>query len=130
MEFGVLAGYPVVDVKVTLKDGSYHEVDSSELAFKVAGSMAFKEAARRAEPDLLEPIMKVRGNRAGGIHGRYHRRRQFPARARAEMETRDAAQSGARPSRWRRLSDTPPISARPGQGRAPHAVLALQRGAA
>ena len=56
---GVLAGYPVVDVKVTLYDGSYHEVDSSEMAFKIAGSMAFKEAARRADPVLLEPIMKV-----------------------------------------------------------------------
>ena len=56
---GVLAGYPVVDVKVTLYDGSYHEVDSSEMAFKIAGSMAFKEAARKADPVLLEPIMKV-----------------------------------------------------------------------
>ncbi len=56
---GVLAGYPVVDVKVTLYDGSYHEVDSSEMAFKIAGSMAFKEACRIADPVLLEPIMKV-----------------------------------------------------------------------
>ena len=56
---GVLAGYPVVDVKVTLYDGSYHEVDSSEMAFKIAGSMAFKEACRKANPVLLEPIMKV-----------------------------------------------------------------------
>ncbi len=56
---GVLAGYPVVDVKVTLYDGSYHEVDSSEMAFKIAGSMAFKEAARKANPVLLEPVMKV-----------------------------------------------------------------------
>ncbi len=59
---GVLAGYPVVDVKVTLYDGSYHEVDSSEMAFKIAGSMAFKEAARKADPVLLEPIMKVAVN--------------------------------------------------------------------
>jgi elongation factor G len=59
MEFGVLAGYPLVDVKVTLQDGAYHDVDSSELAFKIAGSMAFKEAARRAEPVLLEPIFAV-----------------------------------------------------------------------
>ena len=59
MEAGVLAGYPVVDVKVTLYDGSYHEVDSSEMAFKIAGSMAFKEAMRKADPTLLEPIMKV-----------------------------------------------------------------------
>ncbi len=59
MEFGVLAGYPMVDVKVTLLDGQYHDVDSSELAFKIAGSMVFKEAARRAGPVLLEPMMGV-----------------------------------------------------------------------
>jgi elongation factor G len=59
MEYGVLAGYPMVDVKVTLQDGAYHDVDSSELAFKIAGSMAFKEAARRAGPALLEPMMAV-----------------------------------------------------------------------
>ena len=59
MNAGVVAGYPVVDVKVTLFDGSYHEVDSSEMAFKIAGSMAFKEAMRKADPTLLEPIMKV-----------------------------------------------------------------------
>ena len=59
LQAGVLAGYPVVDVKVTLYDGSYHEVDSSEMAFKIAGSMAFKEAARKANPVLQEPIMKV-----------------------------------------------------------------------
>ena len=58
-EFGVLAGYPMVGVKVTLQDGAYHEVDSSEMAFKVAGSMAFKEAARKAGPKLLEPMMAV-----------------------------------------------------------------------
>jgi elongation factor G len=58
-EFGVLAGYPLVGVKVTLRDGAYHEVDSSEMAFKVAGSMAFKEAARKAAPMLLEPMMAV-----------------------------------------------------------------------
>ena len=59
MNAGVLAGFPVVDVKVTLYDGSYHEVDSSEMAFKIAGSMAFKEACRKADPTLQEPIMKV-----------------------------------------------------------------------
>ena len=62
MEAGVLAGYPVVDVKVTLYDGSYHEVDSSEMAFKIAGSMAFKEACKKADPVILEPIMKVSVN--------------------------------------------------------------------
>ena len=59
MHAGVLAGYPVVDVKVTLYDGSYHEVDSSEMAFKIAGSMAFKEAMRKCDPVIMEPIMKV-----------------------------------------------------------------------
>jgi elongation factor G len=59
MEHGILAGYPVVDIRVSLYDGSYHEVDSSEVAFKIAGSMAFKDAARSADPVLLEPIMQV-----------------------------------------------------------------------
>ena len=59
MQSGVIVGYPVVDVKVTLYDGSYHEVDSSEMAFKIAGNMVFKEAARRANPVLLGPVMDV-----------------------------------------------------------------------
>ena len=59
MQSGILAGYNVVDVKVTLNGGSYHEVDSSEMAFKIAGSMAFKNAMRKASPILTEPIMKV-----------------------------------------------------------------------
>ena len=59
MQNGVLAGYNVVDVRVTLFDGSYHEVDSSEMAFKIAGSMAFKEGMRKADPVLKEPAMKV-----------------------------------------------------------------------
>jgi elongation factor G len=59
MEFGVLAGYPMVDVRMTLEDGAYHDVDSSELAFKIAGNQAFKEAARKARPVLLEPVFKV-----------------------------------------------------------------------
>ena len=59
MQFGVLAGYQMVDVKVTLEDGAYHDVDSSELAFKLAGSMAFKEAARKADPVILEPTFAV-----------------------------------------------------------------------
>ncbi|RUA14176.1 MAG: elongation factor G, partial [Flavobacteriia bacterium] len=59
MQGGVLAGYPVEDVKVTLYDGSYHDVDSSEMAFKLAASMCFKEGARKANPIILEPIMKV-----------------------------------------------------------------------
>jgi elongation factor G len=59
LENGVLAGYPMVDIRVELTDGSYHEVDSSEMAFKIAGSIAFKEGAQRASPALLEPMMKV-----------------------------------------------------------------------
>jgi elongation factor G len=59
MQYGVLAGYPLVGIKLTLVDGSYHEVDSSEMAFKIAGSMALKEAARKANPALLEPMMAV-----------------------------------------------------------------------
>ncbi|MBE3134747.1 MAG: elongation factor G, partial [Acidobacteria bacterium] len=59
MSAGVVAGYPVDDVSVTLEDGSFHEVDSSEIAFKIAGSMAFKDAARKAGPVLLEPIVRV-----------------------------------------------------------------------
>jgi elongation factor G len=59
LAFGPLAGFPVEDIKVTLLDGAYHDVDSSELAFKIAGSMVFKEAARKADPALLEPLMAV-----------------------------------------------------------------------
>ena len=76
MESGVLAGYPVVDVKATVTDGSYHEVDSSEMAFKIAGSMAFKEAMAKASPVLLEPIMARRGGHARRLHGGRHRRHQ------------------------------------------------------
>ena len=76
---GVLAGYEVVDVKVSLIDGSYHEVDSSEMAFKIAGSMAFKEAARKAKPVLLEPMMRVEvvvpEEYMGGVTGDLHSRR-------------------------------------------------------
>lgn len=79
MENGVIAGYPVVDVKVTLFDGSFHEVDSSEMAFKVAGSMAFKEGAKKAAPVLLEPIMKVEvvtpEDYMGDVMGDLNRRR-------------------------------------------------------
>ena len=76
---GVLAGYPVVDVTVTLYDGSYHDVDSSELAFKIAGSMAFKEGARNAKPTLLEPVMRVEivtpEDYLGPVNGDLNRRR-------------------------------------------------------
>jgi elongation factor G len=79
MANGVIAGYPVVDCKVTLYDGSYHDVDSSEIAFKIAGSMAFKEGAKKAKPVLLEPIMKVEVSTPedymGDINGDLNRRR-------------------------------------------------------
>ncbi len=79
MQNGVIAGYPVVDVKVTLFDGSYHDVDSSEMAFKIAGSMGFKEGARKASPALLEPIMKVEvvtpEDFVGPVNGDLNRRR-------------------------------------------------------
>ena len=79
MENGIIAGYPVVDVKVTLYDGSYHEVDSSEMAFKIAGSMGFKEGAKTADPVLLEPIMKVEvvtpEDYLGAVTGDLNRRR-------------------------------------------------------
>ena len=79
MQNGVIAGYPVVDVKVTLYDGSYHDVDSSEIAFKIAGSMAFKEGAKKAKPVLLEPIMRVEvvtpDEYMGDVNGDLNRRR-------------------------------------------------------
>ncbi|MCI9588582.1 MAG: elongation factor G [Oscillospiraceae bacterium] len=90
---GVCAGYPVVDVKVTLYDGSYHEVDSSEMAFKIAGSMAFKEACQKAEPTLLEPIMKVcvivpeeyMGDVIGDLNSRRGQIQGFEARTGAQQ---------------------------------------------
>ena len=90
---GVVAGYPVVDVKVTLYDGSYHEVDSSEMAFKIAGSMAFKEACQKADPTLLEPIMKVcvivpeeyMGDVIGDLNSRRGQIQGFEARTGAQQ---------------------------------------------
>ena len=90
---GVLACYPVVDVKVTLYDGSYHEVDSSEMAFKIAGSMAFKEACQKADPTLLEPIMKVcvivpeeyMGDVIGDLNSRRGQIQGFEARSGAQQ---------------------------------------------
>ena len=82
IENGVIAGYPVVDVKVSLYDGSYHDVDSSEIAFKIAGSMAFRDGALKANPVLLEPIMKVEvvtpENYMGDVMGDLNRRRGLP----------------------------------------------------
>ena len=90
---GVVAGYPVVDVKVTLYDGSYHEVDSSEMAFKIAGSMAFKEACQKADPTLLEPIMRVcvivpeeyMGDVIGDLNSRRGQIQGFEARTGAQQ---------------------------------------------
>ena len=90
---GVVAGYPVVDVKVTLYDGSYHEVDSSEMAFKIAGSMAFKEACQKADPTLLEPIMRVcvivpeeyMGDVIGDLNSRRGQIQGFEARSGAQQ---------------------------------------------
>jgi elongation factor G len=82
MENGVVAGYPVVDVKVTLYDGSYHDVDSSEMAFKIAGSMAFRDGAQNSKPVLLEPVMKVEvvtpEDYMGDVMGDLNRRRGLP----------------------------------------------------
>jgi elongation factor G len=82
MENGVIAGYPVVDCKVTLYDGSYHDVDSSEMAFKIAGSMGFRDGALKADPVLLEPIMRVEvvtpEDYMGDVMGDLNRRRGLP----------------------------------------------------
>lgn len=93
MEAGILAGYPVVDVKATLFDGSYHEVDSSEMAFKIAGSMAFKECTRKAHPVLLEPIMAVEvvvpdeymGDVIGDLNSRRGKIQRMQIRGKAEV---------------------------------------------
>jgi elongation factor G len=93
MENGILAGYPVLDIKVTLYDGSYHDVDSSEMAFKIAGSMAFKEGCRKAKPILLEPVFKIEvtvpeeymGDVMGDINSRRGRVEGMEARAGAQV---------------------------------------------
>ena len=112
MKNGVLAGFPVVDVKVSLVDGSYHEVDSSEMAFKIAGSMGFKEACRKAQPVLLEPIMKVEvvtpedymGDVMGDLNGRRGRFRAWRPRA--------GRRSSVPWCRWPRCSAMPRTCAR------------------
>ena len=112
MESGVLAGYPVVDIRVELVDGSYHDVDSSEMAFKVAGSMAFKEAMKRAKPKLLEPMMAVEvvtpEDYLGDVMGNLNSRR-----GRVEgLEPRGNAQAIKARCRSRRCSATRPTCAR------------------
>ncbi len=92
MNTGVLAGYPMVDVKVALIDGSFHEVDSSDMAFKIAGSLAFKNAAQKAHPVLLEPVMAVEVVTPGRVHGGRHRRPQLPPWSRERHGTARHAQ--------------------------------------
>ena len=132
MEFGVLAGYPLVDVKVTLQDGQSHDVDSSELAFKIAGSMAFKEAARRADPAILEPMMAVEvttpddylGDVIGDLNSRRGQIQSMEERSGARLVT------GPRPVVGDvRLRGGPPLQDL-GAGELQHAVRFLRRGPA
>jgi elongation factor G len=95
MENGIIAGYPVVDVKVTLNDGSYHDVDSSEMAFKIAGSMGFREGAKKAGPAILEPVMSVEvvtpeeymGDVMGDLNGRRGKVEGMEPRGNAQVVT-------------------------------------------
>ena len=113
LETGVIAGYPVVDIKVTLIDGSYHEVDSSEAAFKIAGSMAIKEALRKSDPILLEPVDGRRGRDPRAVHGRRHGQPLRPPRQdRGHGGPLAAPRSSAPRCRWARCSATPPTSVR------------------
>ncbi len=129
---GFLAGYPMVDFKATVFDGSFHAVDSNELSFKMAGSLAFKDAMTRARPTILEPVMKVEvyapsdfaGDLMGDLNGRRGRI------CRHGHARRDDPSSGRR-CRWRRCSPTSSTSRRPPAGAVvPDGVLALRRGAA
>ena len=120
LQSGVKAGYPMVDVAVELIDGSYHDVDSSEMAFKVAGSMAVQEAARRAKPVLLEPVMRGRGRDARGVPRRRDRRPLAAPRQASRARSRAATRSrSARSSRWARCSATRPTCARRPRGARP-----------
>ncbi len=130
MQAGVLAGYPVVDVKVTLYDGSYHEVDSSEMAFKICGSMAFKEACQKAGPTLLEPIMKVVVIGAGRVYGRRHRRYQCPPRPDRRHGLRNGAAIVTRTCPWHMFGYATDLRSKT-QGRGPvhHGAQPLRRAA-
>ena len=128
MQYGVLAGYPLVGIKATLLDGAAHDVDSSEMAFKIAGSMVLKEAVRKADPALLEPIMQVEVRTPGVLHGRRHRRPELPARPdpvdgghqRREGRAGAGAAVGDVRLRWR------PAEQDPGSGELHHAVRGLR----
>ena len=132
MEGGVLAGYPMVDIKAILYDGSYHEVDSNELAFKIAASMGFKEAARKASPVLLEPVMSVEvvvpmeymGTMIGDLNSRRGRIEGIEHRAGSRGGQVDGAAG-----RNVRLCH-PDALEHPGPRNVFHALLALRRGAA
>ena len=129
---GVLAGYPVVDVKVTLFDGSYHEVDSNENAFKMAASIAFKEGMRRGEPGAARADDGGRSRDARGLHGQRDRRPVVAPRRRSRAWTTwPAAQGRSRPRcRSRRCSATrPPALADPGPRDVHDGIQALRRGA-
>ena len=108
---GVLAGYPMVDVQVRLVDGSFHAVDSSEMAFKVAGSLGFKKGAVQCKPTLLEPIMLAYGHGARGRHGRRDGRHQLPARPGAGHGLQGQPSRSSAPwCPWPRCSPTSPSS--------------------
>jgi elongation factor G len=122
MAFGVLAGYPVEDIKVTLLDGAYHDVDSSELAFKIAGSMVFKEAARKADPALLEPLMAVEVTTPTTTWAPSSATSTpVVARCRA-WRRRTATRSCVRSSRCRRCSATSATCGRRPQGQASYSM--------
>ena len=129
LENGVKAGYPMVDVRVTLIDGKYHDTDSSEIAFKIAGSLALKEAAKRAKPVLLEPVFAVEVVTPRGVHGRRDRRPQPPPRPRrghGAARQRPGGQ-GPRPAVGDvRLRDRPAVDD-PGPGDLHDAVRPLRR---
>ena len=113
MNVGVLAGYPMVGVKAILLDGASHDVDSSEMAFKIAGSMGFKEAVRKANPVILEPIMVGRGAYSRGVHGRRHRRPELASRPDpVDGGRRRASRSSGRSCRCPRCSATSATCAR------------------
>ena len=113
LERGILAGYPVVDVRVRLYDGSYHDVDSSEMAFKIAGSMAFQDAAKKAQPGAARADHEGRGGDARRLHGRGHRRPVQRGAATSRARSRAAARRSSPPwCRSRTCSATRPTCAR------------------